>query len=516
MKDDRKTKEQQNLELEELRWEVAELREAEASWVQADKELQQKEAHLAETQSLAHLGSYEYEVHGGEVIWSKKTFRIIERDLSLGEPSIEEYLQIVHPEDRSLMQSIFAQAVNEKQPFDFEYRIVIKDGIIKNIQSIGKPVVDENGNVVRIVGTILDITKRKLTEKTLLQLNNELELLNRAGKSFSSSLDLDQVLTNVLEEVRRLMDVTASSIWLIAPENDELVCRQVTHPKREIVRGWRLELGEGIVGWVVRHGKSLIVPDVRKDERHFKGVDKKTKLALRSILSVPLKVQQNMIGAIQVVDTAVDRFDQQFLTLIEPLAASAAIAIENARLYEQAQQEIAERKQAEQRLEHLATHDPLTDLPNRNLYYDRLNHAISLARRDKRMVAVFFIDLDGFKSVNDAFGHKKGDQLLQEVTERLKSCMRESDTVARLSGDEFTACLENISKVADATAIAEKILTTISQPFVVNGQDFVITASIGISLYPQHGDDADSLLKNADAAMYAVKEADKNGYRTFS
>jgi PAS domain S-box-containing protein len=184
-------------------------------------------------------------------------------------------------------------------------------------------------------GIAHDITERRQAERTLRQRNRELDLLHRAGQAFSSTLNLDQVLVTALEEVRRLLGVVACSVWLIEPETDELVCRQATGPQSEIVRGWRLALGEGLAGWVARSGESLIVPDTQADERHFKGVDQQTGLALRSILTIPLRVKQDAIGVLQVVDTEVDRFSPTDLTLLEPLAASAASAIENARLFEQ-------------------------------------------------------------------------------------------------------------------------------------------------------------------------------------
>jgi len=184
------------------------------------------------------------------------------------------------------------------------------------------------------MGVSRDITKRKWAEEALRRRNRELTLLNRAGQAFSSTLDLDQVLVIVLEEVRHLLDIVACSVWLTDSETEELVCRQAVGPQSEIVRGWRLAPGEGLAGWVARSGESLIVPDTRADERHFKEVDRQTGLALRSILTAPLRVRQDVIGVIQAVDTEVDRFSPTDLTLLEPLAASAAVAIENARLFE--------------------------------------------------------------------------------------------------------------------------------------------------------------------------------------
>lgn len=186
-----------------------------------------------------------------------------------------------------------------------------------------------------------DITERKQAEKALQWRNRELALLNRAIRSFASTLDLGQVLDTVLEEVRRLLNVTACSIWLIEPGTGDLVCRQAATPQDDVVRGWRLSLGEGICGWVALHGESLIVPDTWADERYFQGVDEQTGLDLRAILTVPLRAQEDVIGVLQVLDTEVGRFGKTDLELLEPLVASAAIAIENARLYEIARQRVA-------------------------------------------------------------------------------------------------------------------------------------------------------------------------------
>ncbi|MBN1220916.1 MAG: GAF domain-containing protein [Anaerolineae bacterium] len=190
-----------------------------------------------------------------------------------------------------------------------------------------------------LFGISRDITERKQAEETFRQRNRELALLNQAGRALSSTLALDQVLKTVLEEVHRLPDVLACSIWLIDPETRELVCREVTDPKSQIVRGWRLTPGQGLAGWAVQHKQSLNVPDVLTDERYFKGVDEKTGLNLRSVLTVPLQVKQRVIGVMQVVNETPHRFDENYQTLLESLASTAAIAIQNAQLYEQARQD---------------------------------------------------------------------------------------------------------------------------------------------------------------------------------
>jgi diguanylate cyclase (GGDEF)-like protein/PAS domain S-box-containing protein len=174
--------------------------------------------------------------------------------------------------------------------------------------------------------------------------------------------------------------------------------------------------------------------------------------------------------------------------------------------------DITLRKQTEKRLRHLATHDGLTDLPNRDLFRDRLDHAIMRTHRNstgkslKWQGAVMLLDLDHFKIINDTYGHAKGDQILQAVSEELKQCIRVTDTVARMGGDEFTLIIEEIATVQDAQVVAEKILASICKPIFVDGTQFNITCSIGISLFPQQGEDREVLVKQADIAMYRAKE----------
>ncbi len=167
-------------------------------------------------------------------------------------------------------------------------------------------------------------------------------------------------------------------------------------------------------------------------------------------------------------------------------------------------------KQSEERLQHLAHHDALTNLPNRLLLKDRLEHAIDHAHRNGHNVAVLFLDLDHFKSINDSLGHPVGDRVLQDVAERLVSCVRQDDTVARLGGDEFVVLLEQVGGVNHASTVAQKILNLFADPVMVDEHEISISSSIGVSLYPRDGDDVDSLLKHADAAMYRAKEKGRN------
>jgi diguanylate cyclase (GGDEF)-like protein/PAS domain S-box-containing protein len=172
--------------------------------------------------------------------------------------------------------------------------------------------------------------------------------------------------------------------------------------------------------------------------------------------------------------------------------------------------DISDRKRAEEQIEFHAYHDVLTGLPNRKLFTDRLRHSLSRARRAGCPLAVMFIDIDHFKTINDTLGHTSGDELLLEMARRLRSCVRDEDTVARLGGDEFTIILSELRQGSDAVNVGRKILDEVQMPLTIGGMPIVVTASIGIALYPDDGGDPEALLRNADGAMYRAKEAGRN------
>jgi diguanylate cyclase (GGDEF)-like protein/PAS domain S-box-containing protein len=165
-------------------------------------------------------------------------------------------------------------------------------------------------------------------------------------------------------------------------------------------------------------------------------------------------------------------------------------------------------------MSHLAQHDPLTGLPNRLLLQDRLTEAIALGHRRKKQVAVLFLDLDGFKGVNDSLGHATGDGVLKSVAARLTGALRLSDTVGRHGGDEFVVVLSEIERAGDATKVACKLLVVANAPHRIGAEDVAVTASVGVAVYPHHGQTADALITNADAAMYRAKRSGPGHYET--
>jgi diguanylate cyclase (GGDEF)-like protein len=178
--------------------------------------------------------------------------------------------------------------------------------------------------------------------------------------------------------------------------------------------------------------------------------------------------------------------------------------------------DISERKKAERRIEHQATHDPLTGIPNRLRFGELLSQTIVRARRYSHRFALLFVDLDCFKEVNDNHGHAVGDRVLIEAAHRMQGCLRGSDTLGRRGGDEFVVLLPEIEGSEDADVVAEKIRLALVRPFVLDGLEVRISSSIGIVLFPEHGEDEHILMRRADEAMYRAKSAGRNCTRSFS
>ncbi|MBP8133429.1 MAG: GGDEF domain-containing protein, partial [Zoogloea sp.] len=186
------------------------------------------------------------------------------------------------------------------------------------------------------------------------------------------------------------------------------------------------------------------------------------------------------------------------------------LATGRARAFARAQAMTRELRESEERMRHMAQHDPLTHLPNRALFSDRLQAALARARRDSAGAGLMFVDLDHFKPVNDAYGHAVGDHLLVAATKRMRDCLRESDTLARVGGDEFVVLLPHIDTRDDARLVAERIRTSLALPFLIDNHALAISASIGIGIFPEHGSDDVTLIKSADDAMYRAKDAGRD------
>ena len=215
-----------------------------------------------------------------------------------------------------------------------------------------------------------------------------------------------------------------------------------------------------------------------------------------ALLVVPLRTRNLVFGVLALYGGRRDAFDPFTIEWVETLARHVSITLSLATL----------REKTEARIFHLVHHDPLTGLPNRLLFSDRLKQAVERAKRHGRGVGVLFVDLDHFKAINDSLGHETGDALLKIVADRLVSCVRSSDTIARLSGDEFTLVLQDLNREQDAGHVAQKVLEAVSRPATVGNREIPVTASVGMALYPFDASDPDTLVAQADRAMYRAKE----------
>ncbi|QDW36617.1 EAL domain-containing protein [Bradyrhizobium sp. KBS0727] len=308
---------------------------------------------------------------------------------------------------------------------------------------------------------------------------------------------------------------TSTTIALAKPGSDYLDVVATGGPAAVSARAVKMSIneahpeGRGACGMAFRSGAACIINDYLADPRcqAFHGQARKD--GTRSGASFPLFARGQVVGMLVFVATEKDTFTPEFAELLQRLADNVSFALESfARVDEKAQ--------ADQRIEYLASHDSLTNLPNRDMFNEMLRRAIDAAQRYQRQFAVLFIDLDRFKIINDSLGHDAGDMLLVEIGGRLRRALRSSDVVARLGGDEFVVILEEAAERHEVERIASELLSVLGQPLQLSGHECHTTASIGIAMYPCDGADMQTLTKNADMAMYLAKEDGKNGFRFFT
>ncbi|WP_426436866.1 bifunctional diguanylate cyclase/phosphodiesterase [Bradyrhizobium genosp. P] len=308
---------------------------------------------------------------------------------------------------------------------------------------------------------------------------------------------------------------TSTTIALAQPASDYLEIVAIAGPAAEGARQVTLSIneahpeGRGGCGRAFRSGKACIINDYSADPDTAAFHERARLDGTKSGASFPLVVRGQVVGVMIFVAAEKDTFTPEFAELLQRLADNLAFALESF-------DRTDEKNKADERIEYLASHDSLTNLPNREMFNELLRHAIEAADRHQRQFAVLFIDLDRFKVINDSLGHDAGDMLLVAIADRLRGSLRASDVVARLGGDEFVVILEEAAERSDVERVANVLLAALSEPLQLSGHECHTTASIGIATYPADGSDVQSLTKNADMAMYLAKEDGKNGFRFFS
>ncbi len=361
---------------------------------------------------------------------------------------------IFTPEYHATFRERLLTAAKELKMWDVEASIITRDGQRKYTHAIARPSLQEDGSVV-FDGVILDATRIRQAE-------------------------------NMVQHLGRILDRSSNEVYVF--KNDDLKIVQINqsamdntfYTHDELILMTPLELatdfGDDLINRFLNQLRSG-----KQTEVNFETVHRRKDGTIYPV-DITLQISR-------------DQTPPCFVAIV---------------------QDITERKRAEDQIRRQASFDALTGLPNRTVFFDHMSLAIAGASRNNNIFAVLFIDLDRFKDVNDSLGHIVGDELIKLVGDRLKSCVRSIDTVARFGGDEFTIILPEISREHDAAIISEKILERLSPPFTIEGQNLFVGASIGITIYPNDAKDEITLLRNADMAMYRAKDEGRNTYRFFS
>lgn len=378
------------------------------------------------------------------------------------ETEIKIWKKYIHPDDfRKIMRAIFNNINGKSQYLDEVHRYRHKEGNWVWIHIRGKTIYDENKKAVRMIGTHTDITVQRELE---LKYTHQAQIIEQIHDSVIST-DLQGYISSW----------NSGSQQLLGYSSDEVLGKHINfiYPEENL-------------------------KDLEKNIQVLKSIGEQqaeTKL---------LKKSQNIID----VHISLSLLRDENLIPIGMVGYCQDISKRK-----KVEQELIEQKNI---LAHQANHDALTDLPNRILFNDRLEQGIEKAKRKGEKLALFFIDLDHFKEINDSLGHSVGDEILVAVTTLLKKTIRQKDTLARLGGDEFTVIIEELNGISSATSLARKILKVLSQPISIGGNVLYVSSSIGISLYPNDGVFSSDLLKYADAAMYRAKDEGRNNFQFYS
>ncbi|HXX80949.1 MAG TPA: sensor domain-containing diguanylate cyclase [Thermodesulfovibrionales bacterium] len=345
----------------------------------------------------------------------------------------------------------------------------------------------------------LHVENKKLKGR-LLGTRRELQFFDEIGRVLNSDMELDNMLVEIMKKTRDMINASSWSIFLLDEETGEFVLEKKDEGKKKgsNLKKTRLRPGEGIAGWVVKEGIPLIVPDVSHDERFMSGTDKRSERKAQSLICVPVKSKERVIGVMEFAKKAETPFTKDDLDLLVKLMDYAALSIERVSLYH---------KMAE-----LAITDDLTKLFNSRYLNRTIEVEIHRCERSRTSVSLIFMDIDYFKQVNDHHGHLVGSKLLVEVSQLLMRSLRSIDIVARYGGDEFVVVLPQTPPDV-AAKVAERIRKSIAQNTFLKKDGYIIkiTASFGVSSYPESAKSKEELLKLADEAMYRVKNYTRNG-----
>ncbi len=431
------------------------LRQQMKNQAQSHEALQQSEAQLAEAQRIARIGHFEWSCNNGNMTWSEQICHILATTVASSQHTLEEFLDFIVPDDQNLVVKSMEQAIEDRQPYDIELRVQQASGNICYVRQQGDAFIDVNGNVTHIVGTLQDITEQRLAEIEMRKLSTAIEQI-------------------------------ADGIMITDPKG----IIEYVNPAITEITGYSQEELIGNTPRILKSGK--------QGNAFYQRL---WKTILQGVVFNEVVINRKKNGQFY--------FEEKTITPQKNTRGEIISFISSGK-------DITDRMEAQERLHHLAHHDSLTGLPNRILFEDRLAQAIPRARLQKQKIAILFLDMDRFKVINDSLGHNTGDIMLKEIALRLSDCVSESDTVSRFGSDEFCVILNGIATESDIPKLASKMLSDLAVPFDCEGRELFITTSIGISLFPDDGDNAQTLLKKADAAMYHSKRKGRNAFQFYT
>lgn len=420
----------------------------------AGEALRQQQNQLKSAQRIAQVGSWEINLANKEVVCSDELLRIFEIDTPATGNHYEDFLALIHPEDREAVDKALDDCISERRAVSIKHRLLLADGRIKYVLECCEAEHDANGVPLRAIGTSQDVTSQH-------QMEAQMQLLVSAFHFSGEAILITDSENNIITVNPAFTRLTGYAPEDAMGRNPRFLSAGRT-TLDEYDRMWQTIIESGF--W---QGE---IWDRRKDG----GVYPKW---------MSVSVIRDEAGSI--------RYHVAHFT------------------------DVSSERAVEAKLHHMAHHDVLTGLLNRFSLKGRLDQALAAARREGSRVALLFIDLDRFKGINDSLGHHVGDLLLIEVAKRLSESVRDSDVVARLGGDEFVIMLSGIEHSGSVAVVAEKVVFSIGDPYLIEGHDLFTTPSIGIAIYPTDGDDGETLMKNADAAMYHAKTAGRNNFQFF-
>ncbi|MEY4592197.1 MAG: hypothetical protein RIR18_1092 [Pseudomonadota bacterium] len=424
-----------------------------------ERRLRLSESALKEAQCVAHIGSWVLDHQTNELIWSDEIFEILGHPRQTT-PSKEAFLARLHPDDYEDVKKAYKRSLTYNRPYEIRHRLLMPDGSIKYVHQRSESMSDENGQRTRSLGTMQDVTLSVLQEMAYLESEERFRTIADHTYDWEYWVGNSGEILYISPSCLRVTGYSQAEFI-----SDPKLAHRIIHPDDQVLFDQHLQ-------------------DIQQSERsqiNFRIVRKDGSLCwiAHGCKSV----------------TASD-------------GSSRGRRVSN--------RDISDLKHAEELANKLANFDTLTGLPNRRLLQDRLDQSLSQAKRNKNCLAVMFIDLDGFKQINDTLGHDVGDQLLIEVGKRLSGCVRQCDTVSRSGGDEFIIVLPVISHRSDASKVAETILVNLRQPMYLGSYSLSITASVGIVVRATEShESAIDLMKKSDIAMYEAKRGGGDAYRFF-